>query len=209
MKNAIRFLTLVGLSIGLTTGAFAQDFPGADIDLAGSVDLLAEGGEGFMPPAPPPESMPAVVAARPMFGHGSPFMGHCPVGHCGPEMMFAGLCGESSLSDDQLEKIYQIKESFLDKAGSKFAELTSQERAKRDLLTQADLDKTKVQAVQTRINGLKADLANLRLDEQVGMLGVLTNEQRKELRRNFVKRADFGPMAMFGRFKHCKKSHHE
>lgn len=62
-------------------------------------------------------------------------------------------------------------------------------------------------ALQGRINSLHADLANARLDQQMGLLSVLTAEQRKELRRGFLKMEDFGMGGMMGGMRHHMRGH--
>ena len=92
----------------------------------------------------------------------------------------------TKFSDDQLERLYKIKTDFADKSSAKMAELKTQEQTLQDLLTQSDFDKNKAQTIQSKINALNDDLANLNLDRQVSVLNCLTPNQRKELRRNSV-----------------------
>lgn len=185
--------------------------PCPEMEMLNSVDWFVASNAGVdmpsLPPAPPPPEMP--FPPQEAFGPGpgpGPQIAHFP-GHHGPggAMLFGGLTNDVSFSDDQLEKIFQLKQDCMDKTGPKMAELFAQHRALRDLLTQPNTDKSKAQEIQGKINSLRGDIANYRLEQQIGLLGVLTPEQRKELRRNFVKRADFGPGAMMMRWKHCKK----
>lgn len=210
VKSLPVLLSVIGLSFGTAVLAQTEEcpVPSAESEILDSFDWTVAGG---VTPAP----MPGAVAFN-SGGEAPPspvtFMAHMP-GHHGPgapgcgDMMFCGLSGDLSLSDDQLERIFRIKQDFLDKVSSKYADLFVQHRALKDLLTQIETDKSKLLAVQTRINTLKGDIANSRLEEQMGVLGVLSAEQRKEIRRNFVKRADFGP-GMMMHFKHCKRHNH-
>lgn len=225
MKKLSRYGIVLGLMAGVGTlmPAFSQEGPppGPETELMESVDIAIENapppfmgfasvvGSGDMPGP----GMPGMPPGMP--GMGAPFtMPLPPPGGEGPEDVIAFHHGgsdvmllrsltDSSFSDEQLEKMYQIKSDFQDKSGPKFVEMMSLERNLRDLLTQPEFDKSKAQSLQNKINSAKADLANLRLDERMSLLAVLTPEQRKEVRHNYIKRADFGMAGMhMMKFKH-------
>lgn len=144
--------------------------------------------EAQLPP-PGPEGMPAPDGGDVLFiarGGG----GACPEGFgggmpCMPEGV--------SLTDEQLEKIYKAKETFQEKAGPKMLELRNQARAMRDAMMEPELDKAKLQGIQSRMNALIADLGSLRLEKQMAVQSVYTPEQRKEMRHNYLKRSVEGP----------------
>jgi len=139
-------------------------------------------------------------------GPGPGRMGRCPMGG-GPGGPFGFLQGDLALTDDQFEKLYTLRNQFLDKAGPKMLALKDSERDMRDLMTRATVDKAKVKALQNTINESKAALANLRLDHKLNTLDVLTEEQRKELRRRFIQGGCPGRFMMREKFKeHCPKS---
>lgn len=130
---------------------------------------------------------PGPLAFAPM---GGPPGKGCPMGDPGgaggPGGPFAFLQGDLALTDEQFEKLFQIKNQFLDKAGPKMLELTSSRRELKDYLTRPQLDKVKIKELQNRINDSRAALANLCLDEKLSALAVLTEEQRKELRKRII-----------------------
>ena len=95
--------------------------------------------------------------------------------------------GALDLSDDQYEKIYALKNSLLDKVGPKMLEIRTHERHLRDLMTQTNVDAKAARNLQDKINGLKADLANMKLDNRLAMHDVLNDEQRKKIRDWVIK----------------------
>lgn len=192
-------------------GVAAQEEPGPATEVMESFDIsINEPGAAPFPPSsfPTPSSgfpgpmmmgMPP-PGFQPMEGMEPPDELGAPEDllalRPGSDLMMIRAGVQSSFTDEQLEKMYKAKMDFMDKAGPKMAELKSQERSLRDLLTQPEFDKSKAQSIQGKINGLKADLANLQLDQRISFLSCLSPEQHKELRRSYIKHADFGGMGM-------------
>src|SRR4029453_8264497 len=82
-------------------------------------------------------------------GPGPGRMGRCPMGGSGGAGgPFGFLQGDLALTDDQFEKLYQLKNQFLDKAGPKMLALKTSEREMRDLMTRPAVDKAKIKALQ-------------------------------------------------------------
>ncbi|MBX9687360.1 MAG: periplasmic heavy metal sensor [Candidatus Obscuribacterales bacterium] len=209
MKKIARFGVVFGLLAGAGAASFvpavnAQDAePGPASELMESFDISIQGNAGGAPPPPmigfgpmsfpPPGLGEDAPPPPPLEAMGAPDPDEMMARGGGSDMMMLRAGVQSSFSDDQLEKMYKIKTDFMDKAGPKGMELKSQERALRDLLTQPEFDKSKAQALQGKINTLRDDLANLKLEQRMDLLNTLTSEQRKELRRSYVKFMDFGP----------------
>ncbi|HIA54444.1 MAG TPA: periplasmic heavy metal sensor [Candidatus Melainabacteria bacterium] len=97
------------------------------------------------------------------------------------------MLGALDLSDDQYEKFYALKNSFLDKVGPKMLEIRTHERHLKDLMTQTSVDAKAARNLQDKINGLKADVANMKLDNRLAMHDVLNEEQRKKIRDWVIK----------------------
>lgn len=95
--------------------------------------------------------------------------------------------GALDLSDDQYEKIYALKNSLLDKVGPKMLEIRTQERHLKDVMTQASVDAKAARRMQDTINSLRADVSNIKLDNKLSVLDVLTAEQRKKIRDYMIK----------------------
>lgn len=182
--------------------------PGLETEMMEGFDRALEGPGGPGAPIafeaqlpPPPEGMPI-----PGDGENVMFIargGGCPEGFGG----MPGLPDGASLTDEQLEKIHKAKEAFQDKAGPKMLEMRTQARAMRDAMMEPELDKAKLQSIQSRINALLADLGSLKLEQQLSIMQVYTPEQRKEMRHNYLKRSVEGPGACgrFGKMMQCRK----
>jgi len=130
---------------------------------------------------------PGLLVAGPLPPRPGGFSGRGPCPMSSPGVPFASLEGEHALTDEQYEKLFALKNQFLDKVGPKLAEAMASERDLRDLMTRPQPDRAKIKELQTRINGQKAELANARLDYRLASLDVLTEEQRKEMRRQVIK----------------------
>lgn len=210
-KNVIVAAGLAGVLSGFSP-AFAQfDMPDPEMMVPGDealvidLDILANlPMEGDFMAALPIE---ADFIAGPAGGPPGPASGKCPLpppgkGGCGP---FGFLQGDFALTDEQYEKLYNLRNQFLDQAGPKFLALKEAERDLRDQMTKPQLDRNKLKEIQSKINKDKADLANLKLDKKMNALEVLTEEQRKEIRRQAVR----GGFGMRARGHHGKFSHHK
>ncbi|MBX9689787.1 MAG: hypothetical protein K2X27_23965 [Candidatus Obscuribacterales bacterium] len=114
--------------------------------------------------------------------------------------------GKMSFSDEQLEKIAKLKSSFQDNNSAKVAQLRSLTRELRDKMTQENLDKSAVLDLQSKINGLKSDLATARLNMRIDTLALFTPEQKQQLRHASLKRQAFGSRGR-GQGHHGKKGH--
>lgn len=97
-----------------------------------------------------------------------------------------------SLSDDQLEKIAKLKNEFSDAAGQKMVQLRSLMRQQKDLMTQEKVDKAQVLDLQNKINGLKADLSNAKLNMKLDTIALLNPDQKQKLRHKALQREVFG-----------------
>lgn len=141
---------------------------------ANAIQIAGPGGPGGFG-GPPRMMMRRGFGGRASCGFGGAGRGGCP------------WLGALDLSDDQFEKFYALKNAFLDKAGPKMLDLKTNERHLKDLMTQPTVDAKAARNLQDRINGLKADLANMKLDNRIAMHDVLNDEQRKKVREFAIK----------------------
>jgi Spy/CpxP family protein refolding chaperone len=111
----------------------------------------------------------------------------------------------STLTDDQLEKMHNLHNQFLDDAGPKFIELASKERKLKDVMLANTVDAGQAHTLQAEINRLKNDLANLKLDNHIALANVLTADQKGQI-RDHIYRAGAARLAHH----HCggMKHHH-
>lgn len=103
------------------------------------------------------------------------------------------------LTDEQMEKIHAIRESHADKVMPKMSELMRLKHKQMDLIASPSYDKQTVRDIQTKINALSGELADERLTVMLESDGVLTVEQKKELRHMMLMHEPpFGPGPMPG-----------
>lgn len=94
----------------------------------------------------------------------------------------AGGGGKFKFTDEQLEKIYNLKNKFADESGPNLTELKKQKRHLKDLMTQEKLDRQAVQSTQDKINKLSNELSNARLAFKMDMMDQLSPEQKQAIR---------------------------
>jgi Spy/CpxP family protein refolding chaperone len=116
--------------------------------------------------------------------------GKCGAGH------HRGMRGGFDLTDAQKEKLFTMKNSLKDAIGPKKLELSKNSRELRDLLTKPSIDRAAIKTTQTKINDLKADIANLMIAFKADFAETLTPEQRQKMR--------FAPSFRGGHHKHFK-----
>lgn len=172
------------------------DFPPPPPDGMGD-----EGPMAFTLPVPPPsvEAMRGGGFGGPGGGPGGGMMfrrgGSCGMmGRGGGGCPLRGLDGENALTDEQYEKMYELKNKTLDQIGPKMLELMTASRHLRDALTQENIDDKAVKKLQNQITGLKSDVETIKLNSKVELMQSLTAGQRKALRQAMIK----GPGGMRG-----------
>lgn len=165
MKKLLSILALSSV-FTLSGTAFAQDFPTPDSNemLTGQVSGDELASLPIVPPAD--EEIIAVGAASPAQG--------------------------MNLTDEQLEKIVGIKNSFRDSASKKVADLKLLQRQLRSMIMEEKVDRAKVTDLQSKINALKSDLSSARLAMKLDTFDVLTGEQKQKMRHRALQQEAFG-----------------
>ncbi|MBY0549029.1 MAG: Spy/CpxP family protein refolding chaperone [Candidatus Obscuribacterales bacterium] len=176
MKKLLSILTLSSV-FTLSGTAFAQDFSTAE-DANEMFSGQVPGEELASLPIVPPadEEIIAVGAASPAQG--------------------------MNLTDEQLEKIHVIKNSFKDSASKKVADLKTLQRQLRSTLLEEKVDRAKATDLQAKINGLKNDLSSARLAMKLDTYDVLTGEQKLQMRHRALQKEAFGRCGGEGRKGH-------
>ncbi len=195
----VGFATLPVQSQNLAKGA------ADDPTLALNLDDLG-GPAGGLPP-PPGRGRPMGSMGGPMgamgsmhamgggpvtmgFGMGMPPMG--PPG--GPGGMLP--LGALDLTDDQMEKIGELRADIQDKSGPIMLKLQSLQREFRSGLAQANINTAELKRINGEISAQKQALDTLRSQEMISTAELLTKEQRQEMKQT-MNRAEFG--AGFGK----------
>jgi len=104
-------------------------------------------------------------------------------------------------TDEQKEKLYEMKNKLLTESGPKKLALKEQQRQLKDLLTKETIDRKAIQDTQSKINSLRTDLANVHLAFRMDMQEQLTPEQRKAMRYRGMKSGGKSKM------KHHRRGH--
>ncbi len=166
---------MVLMSVGVAPALAQEDFPAPEIDAS----PFGPGGEFVM------DGQEQLARGMHMRGPGMPGMSP---GGGGP---FAGLEGELALTDQQHEKLYELRNALLNEVGPLKAQLQTSQRELKDIMTRAEINPDQARIVQQRINKVQAAIADLHLKNRLGALAALTPDQRTELRRCMIK----GPAA--------------
>jgi Spy/CpxP family protein refolding chaperone len=120
-----------------------------------------------------------------------------------------GACergGKMGFSDSQLEKMSSLKNQFLDKTASGRTEIETLHRQLREVLSQPTIDRAKAEGIQNKINSIKADMSNARLNLRIDEIAVLTPEQREAMRHRMLVSEAFGG-GRFGHHRHGGGGH--
>ncbi len=173
MRISALFGNLIVAGSLLALPALAQPMPGDD-----------------PPDAPPPPEMVVGMGGGP----GGPGMPGCPV-DCPP-----GVFGMLGLSDDQLDRLANLKSQLEVNTAAKKAQLKAKMLQMCEVMTAPDVDKGKAQSLHNEISSLRDDLAGSRFNFFLDASAVLTPDQRKELRHHMLSHMLTGGI--------CPKMHH-
>lgn len=162
----------------------------------GSLPAQAQDGSPSMD-MPPPMAMPAPGGPGEEGPPPGPmnFAMALPAGASMEAMPDAGMMdmgarflkGDVAVTDDQYEKLYQLRGDFMDKFAPKMLEVMTLKRHLKDVLTSADIDSSKANDLKKQMASAVQDLANMKIDNEIATMKVYTPEQRKHLRLAMMK----------------------
>jgi Spy/CpxP family protein refolding chaperone len=101
----------------------------------------------------------------------------------------SALDGPNALTDDQCQKLYEIKGQFIATIVPKGLNMYVLIRKMGDLLTAADPDMKAVKETERQISSATSDLSTTVVDSLVSVDQILTPAQRQELHRRLVRAA--------------------
>ena len=128
-----------------------------------------------------PQGMMGGPGTGMMGGQGMGMMGGPGMGMMGgPGGMFAAL----NLSDEQREKIASIREQNRAKNWAAMGEVRSEQFKLRSLYRADKLDADKIAEQQKKVDELRRQVLKSRVEAHNQIAGVLTPEQRKQLRQS-------------------------
>lgn len=99
----------------------------------------------------------------------------------------------------------KLRNDFSDTAGVKVAQLRSLMRQQKDLMLRSTVDKSQVLDLQNKINTLKTDLSNAKLNMKLDTLALLSPDQKEKLHHKALQREVFGGFK--GKHGHAHRRH--
>ncbi len=96
-----------------------------------------------------------------------------------------------NLSDEQLEKLHAAKMQFNESNAPKIAQLKVLQEQLKDTLSKPVVDKGTALSIQSKINGVKDDLATARVSMMADTSTIFTAEQREQFRHRFLTGGSF------------------
>ena len=96
------------------------------------------------------------------------------------------------LTDNQLEKIASLKDKSRTNTAEEKAQLKTLNDQLKVAITKPEVSAQEDLAVQNKINGLRSQLANQKLQEKLDFMAILTPEQRETLRHKILISEAFG-----------------
>lgn len=184
------------VSAALVLPVCAQEKEVESIDLADVVEHIADDSSEVIAQAGPEsgvtplariaeEAVNFIAKAKGQSGGMCPVLRKWSGGGCGVSSV---LSGENALTDEQYEKLYQIKMEMKDELGPMMVQYKSNKRHLNDMMTQEEIDTKAVKKLQEKMGSLKKDVSIKKLDYKLQMAQVLTGAQRSELRKAMIKK---------------------
>ena len=127
-----------------------------------------DAGQQVMPA--PPESVDSEL-----------YLADMPEGMCGHD-----FCQDLGLTDEQLDKLADLKIQYQLDTAQKKAELKAKRHEMMHMLFQPNPDKQKVMSLHNTINNLHNDICNSKINFLFDASSVLTPEQKKILHRKLL-----------------------
>lgn len=118
------------------------------------------------------------------------------------------LKGDVAVTDDQYEKLYQLRGDFMDKFAPKMLEVMTLKRHLKDVLTSTDIDSNKANDLKKQMASAVQDLTNLKIENEIATMKVYTPEQRKHLRLAMMKCPGMAGWSSMGGHMGGMRGHH-
>jgi Spy/CpxP family protein refolding chaperone len=113
------------------------------------------------------------------------------------------------LTDNQLEKIATLKDESRVSLAPEFAQMKELRDQLKIAITKSDVSAQEDMALQGKINSLRDQISNQKLQEKLNFMAILTPEQRETLRHKMLVSEAFGRPGEHGfRGGHGRFGHH-
>jgi Spy/CpxP family protein refolding chaperone len=99
---------------------------------------------------------------------------------------------EADLTDEQVEKLLQLKNSFTEKVTPRMEKIHALEREQRNALCQAQINASDVARISSQISAEKQTLDGLFTEQAISTAQILTPGQRQKL-KSLMNRRELGP----------------
>lgn len=90
------------------------------------------------------------------------------------------------LTDEQMEKLISLKSAYEIKNAEKRAQLFANMKQMSMLMTDSNLDKNAILALNEKNNSLKAELATARTNRIIEAMSIMTDKQREQIHHNML-----------------------
>ena len=186
LSKTLMMCAVASLSAGLPAfsteqnGSVSNDDQNFESELLSVLPATAE--VAVLPEAPTPADE-TVGAGMEHGGHEGKWHG----GGMHHKGILGSLEGPLAVTDDQYEKLYSLRNAYLDRIAPKTMQIGQLHRQMKDALVSANLDAKAVSDLGGRINGLKNEIATAKLDRVIASAQVLTPDQRKALHDRMIR----------------------
>ncbi|HEY9760560.1 MAG TPA: hypothetical protein V6C97_35700 [Oculatellaceae cyanobacterium] len=96
------------------------------------------------------------------------------------------------LSDTQLEKVAVLKDKSRTDTAAQKAQLKTLSDQLKLVITKPEINQSEAMQIQSKINDLRSQLSNEKLQERIDFMSILTPEQRENLRHRMLVSEAFG-----------------
>jgi Spy/CpxP family protein refolding chaperone len=90
------------------------------------------------------------------------------------------------LSDSQLEQVAALKDKNRTETAGQKAQLKTLSDQLKLVITKPEINQSEAMQIQSKINDLRSQLSNERLQERMNFMSILTPEQRESLRHRML-----------------------
>jgi Spy/CpxP family protein refolding chaperone len=93
----------------------------------------------------------------------------------------------NALTDEQYEKLYALRNAFLNTVGPKMSEIGRLHRELKDSLLASDIDSKRVGDLSSRLMALRSEVAQAKMNRLIASAQVLTADQRHALHSDMIR----------------------
>lgn len=111
-----------------------------------------------------------------------------------------------SMSEEQQTKLRALKDQFSVQTAEKKAQLKADQHKLFELMSQATIDRGAVSSLHAKVNSLRTELSDARLNHMLSVSEVFTPEQRAQMRKRMLSHSFKGGHSWGGKSRGCQGS---